>query len=61
LLNQAKIDKDELKDKKGQLEVRVAELDREIEQTAETLRMEKKNKDDQHRAKVKLEKQKEQS
>lgn len=59
-LNQAKADKDELKAQKGQLEQTITGLDGEIGHTAETLRNEKKNKDDQHRSKVKLEKQKEQ-
>lgn len=59
-LNQAKADKDELKAQKAQLEQNITDLDGEIAHTAETLRNEKKYKDDQHRSKVKLEKQKEQ-
>lgn len=59
-LNQAKADKDELKAQKAQLEQNTTDLDGEIAHTAETLRNEKKYKDDQHRSKVKLEKQKEQ-
>lgn len=59
-LNQAKADKDDLKAQKAQLEQSITDLDGEIAHTAETLRNEKKYKDDQHRSKVKLEKQKEQ-
>lgn len=60
LLNHAKVEKDSLKEAKMHLELRIGELDREIEQTAENLRGEKKAKDEQHRVKVKLDKQKEQ-
>ena len=54
MLNQAKLDKDHLKKTKAELEAKVSELDRDIEQTAEALRREKKDKDEQHRTKVKL-------
>lgn len=60
LLNQAKLDKDHLKKTKTELEAKVGELDRDIEATAEALRREKKDKDEQHRSKVRLGKQKEQ-